>query len=168
MSYAQAYSTAFPNGPIPVPSLVGLLDYIGNRVMSSIPGVKAVYGAAASAGPDQVKPIPESFDADITCLVWSASSDLVAGNTEAWPVAVDLLFWIVRENAGTALHKAMPLADRCRELFRSDISAGGNCTWFLMDGHSGPENIEMNGVTYLVLTVSCRGLLIHYSHDYNV
>lgn len=149
-------------------SLASLLDYVGNRVMSGIAGVHAVYGAAASDTPDQVKPVPESFDADITCLVWSSSSELIAGNTESWPVSIDLLFWIVKENAGTALQKAIPLVDRCRALFRSDVSAGGNAEWFLVKGHSGPENIEMNGVTYLVITVNCRGLLLHFSHDYSV
>jgi hypothetical protein len=149
-------------------TLADLLDYVGNRVSSGITGVTAVYGATASASPDQVKPIPESFDSDITCLVWSNSSNLDAGNSETWPVQVDLLFWIVKENAATALRKAIPLIDRCRVLFRTDVSAGGNCDWFLMRGHSGPENLEMNGVTYLVLTVNTAGLLRHYSHDYTV
>jgi hypothetical protein len=149
-------------------TLADLLDYVGNRVMTGIPGVKAVYGAAASDDPDQVKPVPESFDADITCLVWSGTSDLNAGNTESWPVVVDLLFWTVKENAGTALQKSIPIVDQCRVLFRTDITAGGNCEWFLMKGHSGPENIDYNGVTYSVMTVNCRGLLLHFSHDYSV
>lgn len=148
--------------------LASLLDYIGNRIVDGITDVKAVYSAHASDDPDGVDWIPDSLDAALTCLVWPNGGTLKAGNTETYLYDIDLHFWINKSRMAEALRAAVQCVDACRVLFRTDISAGANAAWVLMQGHQPPADQLLNGVPYLVQTVAVRANSIHFSHDYTV
>lgn len=146
--------------------LATLLDYVGNRVAAGIPGVTAVYSAHASDNPDRVLWIPDSIDAEVTCLVWPGAGAVTAGNTESYVYDVDLHYWVNRALVGQALATAVGCIDATLPLLRRDITAGGHAAWVQQRGHQGPGDEVVNGVSYLVATVNLQLLVLHFSHDY--
>lgn len=147
-------------------SLETILDAVGNRIYD-ITGVHAVYGAAASASPDDVKPMPNSFDADVTCVLWPDGGQLTAGNSERFAHDFSAHFWAHKATLGNALQTLVPFVERLRTTFRTNTTLTASCVWCLVQGYDAPTDETVNGVEYLVLSVRFRALEIHNSSDYS-
>jgi len=146
-------------------SLQAIMDAIATRAATGLaaadgttglPGLKACFSSASSSAPSVL--IPRSVDDWPIGFVLPGGGQQEPGNYELLVHAIRLDIWVGAADIGYAVKTIVPLIDRCRIHFRSDIDNGLTCQRLLMTGYDQLDPDEAHGKPFLVLSIRLEAL----------
>jgi hypothetical protein len=123
--------------------------------VTGLPGLRACYSAGAADGS---LAIPRTFDDSPVGVVGPASGGLDASNYELFVHRLELAVWVSATHLTWAWRTIVPMVQRARETFRSDIDAGGTACRVIMTGYQQVESDDQHGKDFLVLPIQLEAL----------